>query len=86
LELASQSPGSLANYARPAGGRLCAGELSSGAKGAFRIAFPQGRTRTQSLQFAFLIGSWRCEAKVRSANGEWQRFEATWLGRFILDG
>ncbi len=22
----------------------------------------------------------------RSANAEWQRFEATWLGRFILDG
>jgi Protein of unknown function (DUF1579) len=37
-------------------------------------------------RFAFLIGRWRCEAKVRLANGEWQRFEATWLGRFILDG
>jgi len=37
-------------------------------------------------RFAFLIGRWRCEAKVRSANGEWQTLEATWLGRFILDG
>ena len=37
-------------------------------------------------RFAFLIGRWRCEAKVRSANGEWQTFQATWLGRFILDG
>ncbi len=37
-------------------------------------------------RFAFLIGRWQCEAKVRSANAEWQRFEATWLGRFILDG
>ena len=37
-------------------------------------------------QFAFLIGRWRCEAKVKSANGEWQAFRATWLGRFILDG
>jgi hypothetical protein len=37
-------------------------------------------------RFAFLIGRWRCEAKVRSASGEWQTFEATWLGRFILDG
>jgi len=37
-------------------------------------------------RFAFLMGTWRCEAKVKSANGEWQRFEATWLGRFILDG
>jgi hypothetical protein len=37
-------------------------------------------------QFAFLIGRWQCEAKVKSANGEWQTFQATWLGRFILDG
>jgi hypothetical protein len=37
-------------------------------------------------QFSFLIGRWRCEAKVRSANGEWQTFRAMWLGRFILEG
>ncbi len=37
-------------------------------------------------RFAFLIGRWRCEAKVKSANGEWQTFQARWLGRFILDG
>ncbi len=37
-------------------------------------------------QFAFLIGRWQGEAKVKSANGEWQTFQATWLGRFILDG
>lgn len=37
-------------------------------------------------RFAFLIGRWRCEARVRSADGEWQTFQATWIGRFILDG
>jgi hypothetical protein len=37
-------------------------------------------------RFAFLIGRWRCEARVRSADGHWQTFRATWLGRFILDG
>ncbi len=37
-------------------------------------------------RFAFLIGRWRCEARVRPANGDWQTFRATWLGRFILDG
>lgn len=37
-------------------------------------------------RFAFLIGKWRCEAKLKSANGAWQTFEAAWLGRFILDG
>jgi hypothetical protein len=37
-------------------------------------------------RFAFLIGKWRCEAKVKSSNGEWQTLQATWVGRFILDG
>ncbi|MBV9302823.1 MAG: DUF1579 family protein [Acidobacteriaceae bacterium] len=37
-------------------------------------------------RFAFLIGRWRCEARVWSANGDSQTFQATWLGRFILDG
>jgi hypothetical protein len=37
-------------------------------------------------RFAFLIGRWRCEARVRLDNGEWQTLQATWLGRFILDG
>jgi hypothetical protein len=37
-------------------------------------------------RFAFLIGRWRCEARVRSANGEWQTLQAMWLGRFVLDG
>ena len=37
-------------------------------------------------RFAFLIGRWRCEARVRSDDGEWQTWHATWLGRFILDG
>jgi hypothetical protein len=37
-------------------------------------------------RFAFLIGRRRCEASVRSSNGEWQTLQATWLGRFILDG
>ena len=36
--------------------------------------------------FAFLIGSWQCNARIKSTTGDWQRFEAQWLGRFILDG
>ena len=36
--------------------------------------------------FAFLIGRWQCAAKVRLANGELQMFQATWMGRYILDG
>ena len=37
-------------------------------------------------RFAFLIGTWKCDAKVLSPNGEWQTFQATWVGRYILDG
>ena len=37
-------------------------------------------------RFAFLIGNWRCEARVRVADGEWQTLQGTWRGRFILDG
>jgi hypothetical protein len=37
-------------------------------------------------RFAFLIGKWRCEARVTLADGEWQTMQGTWLGRFILDG
>jgi hypothetical protein len=37
-------------------------------------------------QFAFLIGNWWFEARVKMPNREWQTFQGTWLGRFILDG
>jgi hypothetical protein len=37
-------------------------------------------------RFAFLIGDWRCEARVKSADGAWQSLQGTWVGRFILDG
>ena len=37
-------------------------------------------------QFAFLIGRWRCEARLRLGDEKWQTFQATWLGRYILDG
>jgi len=36
--------------------------------------------------FAFLIGSWQCNARIKSTGSIWQRFEAQWVGRFILDG
>jgi hypothetical protein len=37
-------------------------------------------------RFAFLIGDWRCDARIKVGDGDWQRYEATWLGRYILDG
>jgi hypothetical protein len=37
-------------------------------------------------QFAFLLGEWRLDAKFKSPEGIWQRFQGTWIGRLILDG
>jgi hypothetical protein len=36
--------------------------------------------------FAFLIGRWKFDAKLKLADGEWQTFHGTWLGHYILDG
>jgi hypothetical protein len=47
---------------------------------------PNPKAPLALARFAFLIGRWQCGARVRSANGEWQTLQATWLGRFILDG
>ncbi len=41
---------------------------------------------TELAQFAFLIGQWRCEAKLKREDGIWERLQATWVGRYILDG
>jgi hypothetical protein len=47
---------------------------------------PNPNAPAELSQFAFLIGNWRCEAKIKLPSGEWQAFQATWSGRYILDG
>jgi Protein of unknown function (DUF1579) len=37
-------------------------------------------------QFAFLIGDWTFEAKVKMPDGQSRPFKGTWRGRYILDG
>jgi hypothetical protein len=37
-------------------------------------------------QFAFIIGKWRCDAKIKGEDGTWQPYQATWVGHYILDG
>ncbi len=37
-------------------------------------------------RFAFLIGKWRCEARLKREEGAWEDLQATWEGRYILDG
>lgn len=36
-------------------------------------------------RFAFLIGRFHCQTRLK-AGTEWQRLDATWEGRWILDG
>jgi hypothetical protein len=47
---------------------------------------PNPNAPAELSRFAFLAGQWRCEAKVLLDDGTWQTFDATWIGRFILDG
>ena len=37
-------------------------------------------------RFAFLIGTWRCDARLRQDDGSWETLPATWVGRYVLDG
>jgi hypothetical protein len=46
---------------------------------------PNPNAPAELSRFAFLVGRWRCDAKVRD-EGSWQAFHGTWTGRFILDG
>lgn len=47
---------------------------------------PNPKAAPELSRFAFLIGSWKCEAKLLSADGTWRTFKAAWLGRYVLDG
>lgn len=51
-----------------------------------RVDKPNPNAPAELSRFGFLIGRWRCDAKLMSANGEWQTFHATWVGHYILDG
>ena len=47
---------------------------------------PNPNAPQELSQFAFLIGQWRCDAKIKGEDGVWQPFQAVWVGRYILDG
>jgi hypothetical protein len=42
--------------------------------------------RTELERFSFLVGRYRCDARLKLPSGEWQAFGATWEGRWILNG
>jgi hypothetical protein len=47
---------------------------------------PNPKAPPELFLFAFIIGKWRCDARVKGGDGTWQPYQATWVGRFILDG
>jgi hypothetical protein len=47
---------------------------------------PHPKAPPELSQFAFIIGNWRCDVRLKGEDGMWQPYQATWTGRYILDG
>ncbi len=47
---------------------------------------PNPNAPEELSQFAFLIGSWRCDIRVKGGDGCFETPQATWTARYILDG
>ena len=47
---------------------------------------PNPKAPPELSQFAFIIGKWRCDISLKGEDGTWQPYQATWVGRYILDG
>ena len=51
-----------------------------------RHAKPNPNAPPELSRLAFLVGKWRCEARLKQEDGTWTPLKATWEGRYILDG
>jgi hypothetical protein len=47
---------------------------------------PNPNAPPELTQFAFIIGEWRCDVRVLGDDRTWQTYQATWVGRYALDG
>ena len=47
---------------------------------------PNPNAPPQLAQFAFLIGNWTCEIRVKRPDGGFDTHTATLIGRYVLDG
>jgi len=47
---------------------------------------PNPKAPPELSRFAFLIGNWRCDAKLKREDGTREDLKAIWEGRYILDG
>jgi len=47
---------------------------------------PSPKAPAELSQFTFIIGKWRCDVRLEGEDGTWRPYQATWVGRYILDG
>lgn len=47
---------------------------------------PNPSAPPELAEFAFIIGEWNCDVRVKAEDGAVQTYQATWTGRYILDG
>lgn len=47
---------------------------------------PNANAPQELIQFGFLLGKWRGEAKLKREDGVWESLNASWTGHYILDG
>ena len=47
---------------------------------------PNHNAPPELSRFSFLIGKWRCDAKLKQEDGTWEDLKGAWEGRYILDG
>jgi hypothetical protein len=47
---------------------------------------PNPNAPPELSEFAFIIGKWHCDVRVKGEDGTWRTYAATWVGRYILDG
>jgi len=47
---------------------------------------PSASAPKELSRFAFLIGAWDCDARLKQEDGSWEALQATWVGRYVLDG
>ena len=56
------------------------------ARGSDDFGAPNPNAPPELAQFAFLIGRWQCESRIKMPDGQILRSSAEWIGRYILDG
>jgi hypothetical protein len=67
-------------------GKLASEDSWSMKQDELKYGKPNPNAPPELSRFAFLIGQWSCEAKLRHDDGTWETLKATWEGRYILDG